>query len=114
MHHQMDAHAQELEKLVTQYLEMVEKDDKESATLQNKIREAKQKLKLGKISNVEYQQYISPMKRQLDRLKHDPDFDMWDEIQQIFPQENYSLDDVLMWMESRKGTECSIQRQKTD
>ena len=114
MHHQMDAHAQELEKLVTQYLEMVEKDDKESATLQNKIREAKQKLKLGEISNVEYQQYISPMKRELDRLKHDPDFDMWNEIQQIFPQENYSLDDVLMWMESRKGTECSIQRQKTD
>ena len=43
MHHQMDAHAQELEKLVTQYLEMVEKNDKESATLQNKIGEAKQK-----------------------------------------------------------------------
>ena len=39
---------------------------------------------------------------------------MWNEIQQIFPQENYSLEDVLMWMESRKGTECSIQRQKTD
>ena len=38
MHHQMDAYAQELEKLVTQYLEMVEKDAKESATLQNKIR----------------------------------------------------------------------------
>ena len=38
MHHQMDAHAQELEKLVTQYLEMVEKDAKESVTLQNKIR----------------------------------------------------------------------------
>ena len=103
-----------IETLVTQYLEIVEKNDKESATLQNKIREAKQKLKLGEISNVEYQQYISPMKRKLDRLKHDPDFDMWNEIQQIFPQENYSLDDVLMWMESRKGTESSIQRQKTD
>ena len=110
----MEAYAQELEKLVTQYLEMVEKDAKESATLQNKIREAKQKLKLGEISNVEYQQYISPMKRELDKLKHDSDFDMWDEIQQIFPQENYSLDDVLMWMESRKGTECPIPRQKTD
>ncbi len=96
MHHKMDTHAKELKKLVTQYREMVEKDAEKSVTLQNKIREAKQKLKFGKISNVEYQQYILPMKKEIEKLKHNPHFDMWDEIKQIFPQEAYYLDDVLM------------------
>ena len=92
--HLFYAHRDALKNIMAIHDEKKEQKEKREKEIDAACKELRKKLKAGEIDNKHYQQQLTPLKKE----KEHNDFQLrnyrWDAVKELFPDLNYTLDDV--------------------
>ncbi len=101
----MDLRADEMKHILAEYREQTQESATKVEALRERARDAKARLKRGEITDKEYQQSITAMKKRIEQLEKEPGRQASSKLGDIFGEqkEHVSLNDLIAWETDRAG-----------